>query len=172
MLKLHDTVISAQNFGTSIAVFLQGEKSAIESMFNSFWNHEATSGKLVWDCESCAYFWVSNQPEDRLWSAMVKAAQAEIMNAGSKGTNALARAFKVANARFDAIDWVNWIKFPKASIDLFDLGTSVKAEKPNGDFSDAIVESLDRGANTQASQSVKDLQSTIESEELALSEQE
>jgi hypothetical protein len=142
-LNLNGVTISLQNFGTRLAVFLQGEKRAIEQRYFALWNHGATNGELEWWCDNCAFIWIfediHDTAEDKLWRAMVWSAWNEIQNREeTKGRNPMPEAIEIADKRISEMQWVNWYQ-QSAVWDMYDLGTSVKAEKETGNFNDDIL---------------------------------
>lgn len=139
MLKLNEVTISVQSFGSCWAVFLQGKQEDIEARFNSFWNWKGISGnkcELDWWYDNCATFFT--YPE-KFTYAMQMAALQEILNTeNTKGSNPLERARLIAKQRIDSIEMVNWIKYA-ASPEIFEMGSSVSAEKGTGNFDDDVL---------------------------------
>lgn len=181
-LVLNNVTISVQNFGSRLAIFLQGEKEAIEQRYYAFWNYGGTSGELEWWSDVCAIIWLWDDeplivPErtspkwtpqlvqdinrknrqrrtsmQKLLHVMTESALAEILNAdgAAKGSNPIHLARDIAQLRVNEMEWVNWYQ-PKVSIDLYGMGTSVRAEKDTGNFDDDVVaKGLERNATSQA----------------------
>lgn len=134
---------------TVLGIFLQGPKEDIERMFYSFWNHGATSGELEEWSDTCALFWIHGNgsgliAHERLFWTMADMALFEILNKEqTKGTNPMLRAEKIAEQRLAEMDKVRWYVPVAKLTDVYTMGTSVRAEKPNGDFSDVLVGCLE-----------------------------
>lgn len=143
MLTLNGVDICLQNFGSVLAVFLRGEsREEIERRHWSFYNHEATRGELDWWSDRCAMFWIYSTTEisaiDKFKRALVRAAFCELVQAGSKGTNPWGHAYVLGEKRFATIEYVTWYKITKVW-EMFDLGSSVSAEKGTGNFDDDVL---------------------------------
>ena len=142
MLKLNDVVISTQDLGTILGVFLQGKKEDIERRFYSFWNHEATGGELEYWSDECGLFWIYSDVREtaqrKLIKAMARGAFAELANRREEGFGAWRKAVDKAFERYDLLDWVRWYQAPP-STEYFTFGTSVTAEKGTGNFDDDVV---------------------------------
>jgi hypothetical protein len=169
-LILNDVTISIQNFGTRLAVFLQGEREAVEQRYFSLWNHQATGGELEWWSDNCAFIWIWDSPAtkkkpaitayEKLGEAMSRGALAELLNHSNKklkGQNGMEMAREITFQRLEQIAWVHWIK-QEAWLDLHDFGTSVSAEKGTGNFDDDVVgKGLERtGTNLDARKLLRD----------------
>src|SRR6185369_16490818 len=152
MLTLNGVIISAQDFGTRIAIFLQGEKKDIEFRHYAFYNHEACKGELEWWSDNCALFWIASDhrglAEAKLFQSLTNCALFEILNTeNTKGTNPINRAKAVAKSQIEQMTWVNWYKERGSVWEIYAMGSSVRAEKETGNFDDDVVaKGLERNA--------------------------
>jgi len=148
MLVLDCVQINMQRLGSILGIFLVSlSKIAIEQRYYSFWNHEATGGELEWWSNTVALFWIHScrkgTADEKLKRALRSGALSQLLATNTKGTNPWPIACKMAEERYSIIDHVTW--FETANIqDMFALGDSVIAEKPNGDFSDVLESVLTR----------------------------
>ncbi len=155
MLILDNVTISLQNFTTRFLIFLQGAPNDIEMRHNSFYNHGTTDCSLEYMSDRCAFFWLWDNDlmtcSQQFQKAMEKAALFEILSkGGTKGTNPMNAARQMAALRIGLIEWVHWYK-SEAHLNLYDLGTSVKAEKGGDEWNDFLGGKLERpgAANTK-----------------------
>jgi hypothetical protein len=170
---LNGVSISLQNFGTRIAIFLQGKKEDIESRYYSLWNHECITGELVWWSDNCAFTWIYDYGigcretcMQKLEKAMAFAVHAELQNSNRHPKrDSLGYALKIARQRISTMPWVNWIKW-EANLNLHGFGDSVSAEKPTGDFSDVLTTTIEGSAGHRGlSREGKELEETLDSAE-------
>lgn len=148
MLALNKVSVLLQDFGSVLGVFLVGaDKTAIEQRYYSFYNHEATGGDLEWWSDTCALFWIYSHKdysaEDKLMWALAQGALAEMLNApeSTKGHNVWPRACEIAQERYTSIEKVTWFK-TGVSLEMYDVGNSVSAEKGTGNFDDDVLGSV------------------------------
>jgi len=151
MLKLNNVVISVQDIGSVLGVFLQGKKEDIERRFFSFWNHEATSAELEYWCDECAMFFVGpdqrEAAERKLLKAFCRGVYAELTNAKHpEGFATWRKAVDVGWERFDAAERVRWY-MPVTGYDIYNMGV-VAAEKGTGNFDDDVLGETIRKSNT------------------------
>ena len=145
-LELHGVKLRVQNLGTILGIFLQGKPENVTAMYNSFYNHGATSGEPEAWSDSCLLFWIHSAgrktAEEKLLHSMTQAALFETLNHGApKGSNPWNQCREIAQNRIAQMQNVTWWKAIKTQ-DQWDMGNSVKAEKATGDISDVFEQSL------------------------------
>lgn len=161
-LELNGVRISAQDFGTRIALILQGQTKNIEERYFSLYNHGATSGELEWWCDNTALLWIWDSPHEtatqKLEKAFAFAAHCELETQRAPKADSLGRALKIARQRLSQMNWVHWIEFT-SFLDLHDFGTSVGAERSTGNFDDDVITA---GLNlTNSTPDAKSLRKTV-----------
>jgi hypothetical protein len=155
-LTLNGVKIFIQNATTRLFVFLKGTEQAITERYFSFWNHEATSGDLIWLGPEFAYFLVYDKTADKALNkiawAVIDGAQAELMNSNRKPLNPQVEAIRIAKERLESIAWVaGWLSQSVVDVTLWNFGDSVAAEKGTGNFDDDVIASgLQRNAGSEA----------------------
>lgn len=166
---LNGVTISLQNFGTRLAIFLQGEKEAIEQRYYSFWNHATATGELEWWSDNCAFLWIWDRRGEtcmeQLERGLTFAVNAELQNEGRHPKqDSLGYALKIARQRIASMEWVNWIQWT-AYLNLHGFADSVGAEKGTGNFDDDVIApSLER---TGSNLDVRKLNKQLDEEETA-----
>lgn len=142
-LILFKVTIHVQDLGTRYAVFLQGEKEDIRRCYYAFYNHEATGGELEWESDIFGVLWVfgdaKETAQNKFKRAMAKIALSEILwRKHTKGKDPWPDALQMAEDRIKQINFVHWYAAPNIW-DFYDIGKTVSAEKPTGNFDDDVL---------------------------------
>ncbi len=147
MLTLNNVNIHQQNFSTRFGIFLTGkDKEAIQQIYYSFWNHEATGGELEWWCDNTALFWIADSIksscDEKFRMALAKMALAILRNQGDiKGRDPWPDACDLAMSWYETVERVTWLEF-NVENDFgmgYSMGDSVAAEKTTGNFDDDVL---------------------------------
>jgi len=164
-LVLNGVTINAQDFGTSILIYLTGEKEAIEHRYYAFYNHGGTNSKeLEWNSDTNAQFYLVNgfgkTALEKLQHVLIHCALAQILNTRhTKGQNPMIEAAAIGLQNLNRIQWVTWYRATR-HLNIHDFGDSVSAERGTGNFDDDVIaKGLERtGANLDARKLQKELE--------------
>jgi len=101
------------NRGTVIAIGMESNsRDEIEQQYFSFWNHQATSGELLWVCDTFAYIWVTPKS---LYNYLFRSSIMKLLNMDcgrSKGKRKglMPEAVKMARQRMSEIAPLRFIE--------------------------------------------------------------
>jgi hypothetical protein len=176
MLSLKNVSVYLQDFGSVLGIFLVGQdKTAIEQRYFSFYNHEATGGDLEWWSDTCALFWIYSHKDysaqDKLMWSLAQGALAEMLNSpvNLKGQKVWPKACEIAQERYDLIERVTWFH-ASVSLEMYDVGHAVSAEKGTGNFDDDVLGSVVMRNGNTTLDLIKVKQTKEENEEASICE--
>jgi hypothetical protein len=152
-MKIYNTNVNLQNFGTAFLVIIRGKLQDVKETFNSFYNWGATSGQLDLSenaVEATGIFWTNDANLRRYWTNRFSLANPQIEDKVIYGVELTSKFNGDFTFTYQpAIDYVNtqmeefrkssekFMTFDKSYLQgEYKMGT-ISAEKPDWSFKDA-----------------------------------